>query len=126
MLISETLLNLKNALDAAQLSLSGSDQQLADELKASYDAGYAAGLAAASGSDKIYSQAEVDAKIAESIAPLQLQINDLSLKLEAAIADKDASIAQSLSDLKASLLAQLELEQASELALKESFKSLLK
>lgn len=126
MLISEILLNLKNANESAQLSLVGADQQLADELKASYDAGYAAGLAAASGSDKIYSQLEVDAKIAEAIAPLQFQINDLGMKLDAAIADKDASIAQALIDLKASLLAQLELEQASELALKESFKSLLK
>ena len=126
MLISEILLNLKSAVESAQLSLVGADQQLADELKASYDAGYAAGLAAASGSDKIYSQVEVDAKIAEAIAPLQFQINDLSMKLDAAVADKDASVAQAILNLKSSLLSQLEAEQATEFSLIESFKGLLK
>lgn len=58
-------------------------QKAADDLsKAKYDEGFAAGVASVV-SDKIYSQADVDAMVAEAVSKLQSQLDAVSDELAA-------------------------------------------
>ncbi len=77
-------------------------QAAADELaKAKYDEGFAAGVASVSGNaDKIYSQAELDAKIAEAMLPVQEQVAALQAQVDGfpqMLADKMAEFKAELS-----------------------------
>lgn len=101
-------------------------QASADALaKAKYDEGFAAGVASVGGGEKIYSQAELDAKIVEAIAPLNVKIAELDakvLELEAAVLAE----AGKLVAFKADLLAKYEEAQVAESAVETGFKDLLK
>ena len=101
-------------------------QASADALaKAKYDEGFAAGVASVGVSDKIYSQAELDAKIAEAVLPLNEKIALLDakvLELEALVVSADAKLVE----FKQMLLAKYEEAQVAESAVETGFKDLLK
>ena len=82
-------------------------QASADALaKAKYDEGFAAGVASVGSGDKIYSQAELDAKVAEAVAPLNAKIVELDAKVVAL---------QALVDGNAAALVAFKLEVAAKL-----------
>jgi hypothetical protein len=73
------------------------------EKQASYDAGFAAGVQSVSGNDKVYSQAEFDAKLAEALAPVLAQIESLKVEVAKAselVAKYDAAIQAEIEDAK--------------------------
>lgn len=72
--------------------------------KASYDEGFAAGVASMGAGDKIYTQAELDAKIQEATLPLQEKI----ASLEAMLAGVDAKIADAVAAAKQEIMAKLQ------------------
>lgn len=92
------------------------------EKQAACDEGYASGMAASSGSDKLYSQAELDAKIQDAILPLQEEINILKSQS----IDVEAVIFEAKSELKAELLAKYEEQQVAESQAETGFLELLK
>ena len=98
------------------------------ELKAARDAGFAEGVAQ-TGVDKIYNQAELDAKIEEATAALKLQLDESALKiseLEAKVGEIDAKVAEAVAAMKADLLAQYEAQQVAESSSETGFAALLK
>lgn len=99
-------------------------QAAADELaKAKFDEGFAAGVASVNvGSDKIYSQVELDAKIAEVVAPLDAKIVELQVKV-----DEIPSLIESAKiDLKSELLEKFKAAQDAETELEKAFEDILK
>lgn len=99
-------------------------QAAADELaKAKFDEGFAAGVASVNvGSDKIYSQVELDAKIAEVVAPLDAKIVELQVKV-----DEIPSLIESAKiDLKSELLEKFKAAQGAETELEKAFEDILK
>lgn len=115
---------LKQLQDLIALVASFPDQLVAEK-KASYDEGFAAG-AAAGGIDKIYSQAELDAKVAEAVAAVQLQLDAVKAELEQLKGEVDLKIASALSAFKADLLAKYQEQQVVESASETGFADLLK
>lgn len=92
------LLTLLNGL-VAQLA---DAQKAADDLaKAKYDEGFAAGVASVGPGDKLYSQAELDAKVAEAVAAVQVQLDGVAAELEALKAAFAAFKAAELDKVKA-------------------------
>lgn len=102
------LLNSLVANIAALQAQLADAQKAADDLaKLKYDEGFAAGVASVQPGDKIYSQAELDAKVAEVVAPLTLKVEEQAAKivqLEALVAENDAKFVA----FKAELVAKLE------------------
>lgn len=99
-------------------------QAAADELaKAKFDEGFAAGVASVNvGSDKIYSQVDLDAKIAEVVAPLDAKIVELQVKV-----DEIPSLIESAKiDLKSELLEKFKAAQDAETELEKAFEDILK
>lgn len=91
------------------------------EKQAAYDEGYAAGVST-QGSDKLYSQAELDAKIQDAILPLQEEIN----VLKSQIVDVEVVKSEAKAELKAELLAKYEEQQVVESQSETGFSDLLK
>lgn len=69
------------------------------DVKAAYDDGFAKGVAS-TGSEKIYSQAELEAKIMEVVSPLKSEIEALQLQ----VGQTDQRIADAIAAFKAELL----------------------
>lgn len=96
-------MDLLQTLKDLLLKLQDGEALLAAEKQASYDAGFAAGVTSVSGGDKIYSQAEFDAKMAESLAPVLVQIEQLKAEVEALkalVAKYDAVVVAEIEDAK--------------------------
>lgn len=118
----------KEALSAVEIEAMAAQvampEELAAEKQASYDEGFAAG-AASVGSDKIYSQAEVDAML----APLQAELDGVKAELEALKLDIDAKIeaakADAVAALKAELKAKYDEQQVAEAQGETGFGALL-
>jgi hypothetical protein len=86
-----------------QAKLADVDAFVALEKQASYDKGFADGVASVvvpPPSDKLYSQEELDAKIQEAVLPLQAKIAEL----EVVVAGIDQLVADKLAAFKADLL----------------------
>lgn len=119
------LLNSLVASIAALQAQLADAQKAADDLaKVKYDEGFAAGVASVVVSDKIYSQAELDAKIAEAVAPLNAKIVELDVK----VAELSAAVVAEAGKLvayKAELLAKYEAQQVAESEGETGFKNLL-
>lgn len=126
------LVKLLNDLVAniAALQLQLADAQAsADALaKTKYDEGFAAGVASVPvlpPSDKIFSQADLDAAVAGAVEPIKSQIVELQAKVDSIQAALDAK-AQELVDFKAALLAAYEAKEVVESNIETGFKDLLK
>lgn len=91
------------------------------EKKAAFDAGYVEG-AASVGSNVVYTEEELQAKIVEAVAPLNVQISDLNLQLATVPEQIAAAITAKVTELAAAYEAQQVAETASE----TGFKDLLK
>lgn len=124
-IVNMDLVSLLNNLVANIASLQAQladAQKAADDLaKAKYDEGFAAGVASVQPSDKIYSQAEVDAIVLplnEKIAALELAITDINATIP-------AKIAEAVAAFKAELLAKYEEQQVVETQAETGFKNLL-
>lgn len=98
-------------------------QKAADDLaKLKFDEGFAAGVASVPVSDKVFSQADVDALL----APLQAQVADLQAQVSALQSSLDQKVAEAVAAIKADLLAKY---QELEVALQDKevgFEQLLK
>lgn len=77
-------------------------------------------------SDKIFSQAELDAAVAGAVEPLKSQVVALQAEIEALKADVEAKIAQAVVDVKAALLAAYDESQVVESKIETGFADLLK
>jgi hypothetical protein len=92
------------------------------EKKKSYDEGFAAGVASVlPGTDKVYSQEELNAAVLAAKEGLQLEIDSLKAELEVAKADLeklkadlDVKVEEAKAALKVELLAKLDAQQAAE------------
>lgn len=118
--------NILDLLNALQSNIAALSQQLADAQAAvdqvgkdKYAEGFAAGVASVPPvvSDKIYSQAELDA----ALAPLQSQVAALQSQVDGVPAQIDAAIAAFKADLKA----KYEAAQAAEGQAEADFASFL-
>ena len=98
----QALVSLINELQA---KLVDAEAALSESVKTAYDKGFADGVASVPPpvTDKIFSQAEVDAMLAEAVAPLQKKIEDL----EAVVASVDQKIADAIIAFKADLLVKV-------------------
>lgn len=113
-LLNELVANIA-ALQAQLVDAQASADALA---KAKYDEGFAAGVASVNTqTDKIYSQAELDAKIAEALAPLYQKINELELKVADLEASKAAEIAAAVLAKKQEIVAKIKAVKADDEAL---------
>ncbi|MBY0413708.1 MAG: hypothetical protein K2Q18_06065 [Bdellovibrionales bacterium] len=93
------------ALQTLLASLALLQQQVVDAqalVDQAYQKGFADGVASV-GSDKIYSQAEVEVILEDAIAPLQKKIEDL----EFVVAGMDQKIADAIIAFKAELLVKV-------------------
>ena len=75
-------MDLLQILKDLQAQLANVEALVAVEKQASYDAGFAAGVASVTGNDKVYSQAEFDAKLAEAVSPLQAELAVVKAEVE--------------------------------------------
>jgi len=119
----QLLNSLVNSLRELQAKLADADQAAQDLARSKYEQGFAAGVASVSipVSDKIFSQAEVDAMVLplqESILSLQSQIDQMQAQI-------DAKVSQAVAAFKAELLAKYEAQQVVESASETGFKDLL-
>jgi hypothetical protein len=90
-----------------QAKLADVDAFVAAEKQASYDKGFADGVASVvvpPPSDKLYSQEELDAKIQEAVLPLQAKIAEL----EVVVAGIDQLVADKMAAFKAELLVKIQ------------------
>jgi hypothetical protein len=109
------------------------EAELAAVAKAKYDEGFAAGVSSVTGGDKIYSQAECDAKVVEAVAlavaPLQTELDAVKVELEALKADVAAQMeavkVAAKEEAKAEILAKVQEQQASETAGEQAIIDLL-
>jgi len=118
------LSDLSEAITAMQAQIAAADEVA----KAKYDEGFAAGVKSmqAPHSDKIYSQAELDAKVEEVVAPLIEQIEALKKDIEAAKAEVQPKIDEAILAFKAELLAKYNEQQVVESESETGFAELLK
>lgn len=119
----QLLSGLLESLSQLQAKLADADQAAQDLARSKYEQGFAAGVASVSipVSDKIFSQAEVDAMVLplqESILSLQSQIDQMQAQI-------DAKVSQAVAAFKAELLAKYEAQQVVESASETGFKDLL-
>ena len=93
-----------------------------------YDRGFAKGVKSTQGeaSDKIYSQAELDAKLEEAIDAVSAEIESLKAELEATKASVEPKIEEAIKAFKADLLAKYEEQQVAESESETGFAALLK
>lgn len=124
-------MDLLALLQDVVLKLAQAEALLAAEKKASFDAGFAAGVASVSGgSDKIYSQEELDAAVAAALAPVKEELVLLKeeiAQLKAAFqAEKDKAVADALVAFKAALAKEYADRQVVESELETGFAMLLK
>ncbi len=117
---------------ALQTALQDAEATLADAKKASYDEGFAAGVASVPvidpppASDKIYSQAELDAAVATAVVVVQAKVDELQAQVDSFPGVIDAKIAEAMATFKADLLAKYkDLEVALQTA-ETGFEDLLK
>ena len=102
-----TLESLVNLLTALSSSITALQAQLVDAqaaAKSQYDAGFAAGAASVPvtpPSDKIYSQADLDAAVAAAVAPLQAQVSALQAQVDALPQQIADAVAAAKAELKA-------------------------
>lgn len=116
------------ALQTLLASLAALQQEVVDAqalVDQAYQKGFADGVASVvvpPASDKIYSEEELQAKVAEAVAPLQKKIEEL----EVVVAGVDQKIADALAAFKAELLAKYNEFQVAETAAEVGFADLLK
>lgn len=130
---------LQVTITELQAKLAEAETALAEAKQASYDEGFAAGAASAQ-SDKIYSQADLDAAVASAIAPLEAANADLMVQLdgvkanvaalEAQLAELtsglEAKVSEAVAAFKAELLAKYQEAQAQETEIEKTIEDLLK
>ena len=122
---------LKAALAELTHKLADTEAAIAEAKKVAYDQGFADGVASVpvpGGDEKIYSQVELDAKIAEAVATSEAKVVELEAKvaeLEAKVGEIDAKVAEALAAFKAELKAKLAEQQASVSESEAAFGSLL-
>lgn len=97
------LQNLSTTIASLQLQLVDAQAALDVQVKASYDKGFAEGVASVvlpPASDKIYSQAELDKVLAETVGPLQEQVNGIPALV-------DQKVVEALTQFKTDLLVKI-------------------
>lgn len=88
------------------------------EIKLAYDKGFADGVAS-TGSDKIFSQADLDLKIQEAVSPLKSEIEALQLQ----VVQVDQRVSDAIAAFKVELLAKVkEVDAIEDAALEELLK----
>jgi uncharacterized small protein (DUF1192 family) len=114
-LLNDLVANIA-ALQAQLVDAQASADALA---KQKYDEGFAAGVASVPPpvSDKIFSQAELDAAVAGAVEPLKSQIAGLQAELDQVKAGIDAKVAEAVAAVKAEFLAKLKNAEIDNLAL---------
>ncbi len=112
-----------NELQAKLADANNAAQELANQ---KYEEGFAAGVASVPVSEKIYTQAELDAAVQASVLPLQEQIVSLQAQVDGMQAQIDAKVAEAMALFKADLLAKYEAQQVVESDSETGFKDLLK
>lgn len=112
-----------------QAKLADVEVFVAAEKQLSYEKGFADGVASVPvvpPSDKLYSQEELDAKLAEALLPLNDKIVELEKKIEELTLAVDAAKVEAVALFKAELAAKYEELQVAETAAEVGFGELLK
>lgn len=144
-LITQLLNNLKAQIEALQLQLADTSAAAAQIASENYDKGFADGVASMQ-SDKIYSQAELDAAIASvksemqlvidglniqvleaqtKVGDMQLVIDGMKAELDALKGDISKQVEAAIEGFKADLRSQFDAEVEAENALEAGFRKLL-
>lgn len=123
-LLNDLVANIA-ALQSQLADAQASAQALAD---AKYKEGFDAGVASVQipVSDKVYSQIELDAKIAEALLPLQTQIADLQAKVDAIPSALESAKVEAVAAFKAELVVKYQEMQVVEEQAETGFAELLK
>lgn len=117
---------------ALQLALQDAEATLALAKQASYDEGYAAGVASVPvidpppTSDKIYSQAELDAAVATAVTVVQAKVDELQAQVDTFPGIIDAKVAEAMAAFKADLFAKYKDLEVVMQAAETGFEELLK
>lgn len=98
--------------------------ELPTELQAKYDAGFTAG-ADAGGVDKIYSQAELDQRLADQASGYETTIGELNTQVSMFPTHLEQAKAEAKAEYKAELKAAYEAQQVAESQGETGFGSLL-
>ena len=119
----QLLQGLMGSIAELQAKLQDAESQLAIEKKASYDAGFADGVASVVvDPEKKFSQADLDKAVSDAVLPLQDQV----AALQAQVDGLPSLVAEEVAKVKASLLASYEAQQVVENDSETGFKDLLK
>ena len=119
----QLLQGLMGSIAELQAKLQDAEAQLAIEKKASYDAGFADGVASVVvDPEKKFSQADLDKAVSDAVLPLQDQV----AALQAQVDGLPSLVAEEVAKVKASLLASYEAQQVVENDSETGFKDLLK
>lgn len=121
------LQDLVAKMSALQASLVDAQASLEVEKKASYDEGFAAGVASVpvvTGGG--FTQEQVDAAVSAAIAPIQAELDGVKEELEAVKASLQPSIDQAVAACKADLLAKYKEMEVALQATEVGFEDLLK
>lgn len=124
-LLNELVANIA-ALQVQLADAQASAQALAD---AKYKEGFDAGVASVvipPVSDKLYSQVELEAKIAEALLPLQTQIAELQAQVEAVPAQIEQAKVEAVAQFKMEFLEKYKAAQVAESQIENSIEELLK
>ncbi len=120
--------NILKLLNDLQASISGLQAQLADAQaavdqvsKEAYAKGFSDGVASVPVSDKIFSQADMDA----ALKPLQDQVASLQAQVDGVPSQIESAVAEAVAAVKAELKAAWDAEQASEGEAESKFGDLL-
>jgi hypothetical protein len=122
----QKLTDLKAMLVAASNKVSELDAQQAASISALDQLIAEVGVEVPPVSDKIYSQADLDAAVAAAILPLQAEINTLKEQIVALTASTEAAVAAAIAGYKAELAAKYAEMQVIETASETGFAELLK
>jgi len=126
-LLNDLVANIA-ALQTQLADAQASAQALAD---AKYKEGFDAGVASVvipevPVSDKVYSQAELEAKIAEALLPLQEKLVELQAQVEAVPAQIEQAKLDAVAQFKAEFLEKYKAAQIAESQIENSVEELLK
>jgi predicted phage tail protein len=122
----QKLTDLKAMLVAASNKVSELDAQQAASISALDQLIAEVGAEVPPVSDKIYSQADLDAAVAAAILPLQAEINTLKEQIVALTASTEAAVAAAIAGYKAEIALKYAEMQVAETQAETGFAELLK
>lgn len=120
------LQGLISQLASLQSALADAQAQLDTEKKASYDEGFAAGVASVPATPGGFTQEQVDAAVLMALEPVKAELEGVKAELEAVKSSMQSSIDAAVAAVKADLLAKYKEMEVAIQSTEVGFEDLLK